>query len=108
MTPDRATVFADIAAEVEIPTDGTLSRVLLSDDRVRVVVFAFDEGQELTEHTAAVPAIVQVIRGRMRLALGTEVTNAGPGAWAYMAANLPHSILALEPSVLLLTMLKGS
>ena len=108
MTPDRAPVFADIAAEVEIPTDGTLSRVLHSDDRVRVVVFAFDEGQELTEHTAAVPAIVQVIRGRMRLTLGAEVTDAGPDAWAYMAANLPHSILALEPSVLLLTMLKGS
>lgn len=107
MTTDRAIVFPDIPAEVEIPANGALSRVMHSDDQVRVVAFAFDEGQELTEHTATVPAIVQVIRGRMRLTLGAEVTDAGPGAWAHMPANLPHSIFALEPSVMLLTMLKG-
>lgn len=108
MIPDRVTVVADIAAEIEIPTDGTLSRVLHSDDQLRVVVFAFDQGQELTEHTVAIPAIIQVIRGRTRLRLGTEVTDAGPGTWAHMPANLPHSVLALEPSVMVLTMLKGS
>lgn len=101
------TLFADVAAEVEIPTDGTLSRVLHSNDLIRVVVFAFDTDQELTEHTASVPAVIQVIRGRMRWTLAEEQLEAAEGAWAHLPANLPHSVLALEPSVMLLTMLKG-
>jgi len=103
----NATVFTDIAAEVEIPQDGTLSRVLYKDERVRLVVFAFDAGQELTEHTASVPAVIQVVRGRFDLTLGDEEVTADPGAWIRMPANLPHSVRALEPSVLLLTMLPG-
>ncbi|NND03248.1 MAG: hypothetical protein HKN91_10715, partial [Acidimicrobiia bacterium] len=54
--PAAATVFRDLAAEVEIPTEGTLSKVIYKDDQVRLVLFAFDAGQELTEHTAAIPA----------------------------------------------------
>jgi quercetin dioxygenase-like cupin family protein len=104
---DDATIFTDVASEVEIPPDGTLSRVLYQDERLRLVVFAFDTGQELTEHTAAVPAVVQVLRGRLQLTLGAEEVNAEPGTWIRMPAKLPHSVRASEPSVLLLTMLPG-
>ena len=100
-----ATVFTDIAAEVEIPQDGTLSRVLYKDERIRLVVFAFDAGQELTEHTASVPAVIQVVRGRFDLTLGDEEVTADPSTWIRMPANLPHSVRAVEPSVMLLTML---
>lgn len=102
---DNATFFTDIAAEVEIPPNGTLSRVLYKDERLRLVVFAFDAGQELTEHTASVPAVVQVVRGRLDLTLGTEEVTAEQGTWIRMPASLPHSVRALEPSIMLLTML---
>ena len=89
--PTVPTVFADVAAEVEVPADGTLSRVLHSDDQIRVVVFAFDAGQELSEHTASVPAVMQLINGRMRWTLGDEEMEATEAAWTRMPANLPHS-----------------
>ncbi len=104
---ETATVFDDVGAEVDIPPDGTLSRVLYKDDRLRLVVFGFDAGQELTEHTASVPAVVQVLRGRLRLTLGGDEITAGSGTWVHMPAQLPHSVVALEPSVMLLTMLPG-
>lgn len=104
---EAATVLTDLAAEAAIPKDGTLSRVLFADDRLRLVLFAFDEGQELTEHTAAVPAVVQVVSGRFRLTLGEEVVEIDAGAWVHMPAHLPHSVLAREPGRLLLTMLRG-
>jgi quercetin dioxygenase-like cupin family protein len=104
---DGATVFSDVVREVEIPQDGTLSRVLYHDEQLRLVVFAFDAGQELTEHTAAVPAVVQVLQGRLELTLGSEDVTAEPGAWIRMPADLPHSVRALEPSIMLLTMLPG-
>jgi quercetin dioxygenase-like cupin family protein len=102
-----ATVFADIAAEVEIPKDGTLSRVLYKDGRLRVVVFAFDADQELTEHSTPLAAIVQVVSGRLRLALGEEAVEIGPGSWVHMPPGLPHTVRALEPSVMLLSMVRG-
>ena len=84
------TFIPAIPDQLEIPEDGTLSRILYRDDRLRVVGFAFDGGQELTEHTAAVPALIQVLTGRLR-----------------MEAHLAHSLRAIEPSVVLLTMLSA-
>ncbi|NNK91759.1 MAG: cupin domain-containing protein [Acidimicrobiia bacterium] len=104
---DRASFFEDLSAEVEIPSEGTLSRVVYKNDRIRVVVFAFDTGQELSEHTAAVPAVIQVLRGRLELTLGSDEMTATPGAWVHMPAKLPHSLRATEPSVVVLTMLPG-
>lgn len=101
-----ATVIADLAAELEIPADGTLSRVLFRDDRLRVVGFAFSAGQELTEHTSAVPVVIQVVRGRLDLRLGPDHhAGAAPGCWMHLPAGLPHTVRAVEPSVMLLTML---
>jgi quercetin dioxygenase-like cupin family protein len=100
-------VYADIAASVEIPTDGTLSKVLYKDELIRVVLFAFDQGQELTDHTAPKPAIVQVISGRIRLDLDGEPVELGPGSWVRMAPHLTHAVFAFEPSVMLLTLLGG-
>lgn len=105
---DSETVFLDVASEVEIPEEGTLTRVLYRDDQIRVVVFAFDERQELTDHTAAVPALVQVISGRIRLDLDGDPVELGPGSWVRMEANLTHAVLALEPSVMLLTLLRSA
>ncbi len=99
------TFVPDLGAAVEIPKDGTLSRVLYRDERLRLVVFAFDTGQELTEHTAAVPALVQLVSGKVEMALGGDRVTVEPGGWLRMDAHLPHTVLAIEPSVLILTML---
>lgn len=101
---DHATFLPDL--DITIPNEGTLSKVVYKDDRIRVVAFAFDEGQELTEHTAASPATIHIVSGRFRMTLGTETVEAGTGSWTHMPAQLPHSVLALEPSIMLLTLLK--
>lgn len=100
------TILADLTAAVEIPVNGTLSRVLYKDDHVRLVVFAFDKGQELTDHTAGVPAIIQVVSGLIEISLDNESTEIGPTAWVHMEAGLTHAVKALEPSVMLLTLLR--
>lgn len=98
------TVIAHLLDEVEIPEDGTLSRVMFSGDGLRVVLFAFDEGQELTEHTASVPAVIQVVKGRLGLTLADESVEIEADSWVHMDAHLTHAVVALEPSVLILTL----
>ncbi|MEI8083509.1 MAG: cupin domain-containing protein [Actinomycetes bacterium] len=99
------TYVADLAAMVTVASDSTVSRTALKAQGVRVVLFAFDAGQELTEHTAAVPVLLQVVSGRMRVGAAGESVDLGPGSLIHLTARLPHTVLALEPSQLQLTML---
>jgi quercetin dioxygenase-like cupin family protein len=98
---------ADLTQAIEIPQNGTLSRTVYSDEQIKVILFGFDAGQELSEHTSAMPAIIQIVRGEARLTLGADTLEAGAGAWVHMPARLPHSVFARTPTVMLLTMLRG-
>jgi quercetin dioxygenase-like cupin family protein len=100
------TVFTDLAAELPIPEDGTLSRTLFQDDQLRLVGFAFAEGQELTDHTSALAVVIQVVHGRLDLGLAGEQTELTTGGWVHLPARTTHSVRALEPTVMLLTMLR--
>lgn len=100
------TYFNDLATEVSPPDDGTLSRTLHNDDKTKVVLFGFAAGEELSEHTASMPAIIQIIKGEASLTIGGEAVSGKPGAWIHMPAKMPHSVKAQTPVVMLLTLLK--
>lgn len=102
------TFCADAGTVVDPPAEGILSRELYKDDDLKVVLMAFSPGQELSEHTASMPALLQVLRGDARLTLGTESVEAGPGAWVHMPAHLKHSVVAKSPLVILLHLLKSA
>lgn len=87
--------------------DAILSRTVHQDGGSKVTIFGFAAGQSLSEHTAAVPAIVHILQGEGTLTLGTESHDVTAGAWAHMPAHLPHSITARTPLIMLLIMLKG-
>lgn len=98
--------FADLRSEVTIPADGILSRTLHSDDRLKVVLFGFAAGQELSEHTAATPAVLHVLEGEIELGLGEDQREARAGAWVWMRPQLPHRLTARTPAVVLLLLLR--
>ena len=98
----------NLLQEVEIPKNGTLSRTLHRDDNVKIVLFGFSGGQELSQHTAAVPAILQIVQGDARVTLDGEEKEFSTGSWVFMEANLPHAIYARTDVVMLLTMLTGT
>ena len=102
------TMLTDLAHQVETPADGTLSRTVYQDEHLKVVLFSFSAGQELSEHTASTPAIMHFLAGDAELTLGNDEVAAGAGSWVYMPAQLPHSIRAKSPVVMLLTLLKSS
>lgn len=99
------TYVKDLAA-TPIPEDGILSRTLHDDDRVRVIYFGFAAGEELSEHTASMPAMLHFISGEAALTLGEDTHTAQAGTWAHMPAHLPHSIKAETPTMMILTLLK--
>jgi quercetin dioxygenase-like cupin family protein len=100
-------VIDDPAAAVAPQSGAVVSKVLHRDDDLDVTVFAFDSGEGLTEHTASRPAIVQVLAGRLRFTADGEELEGGPGWWLHMTAGTPHSLVAVEPTTMLLTLLRS-
>ena len=104
---DNYTLVNDLATEIEPPSNGTLSRTIYQDERLKVVIFGFSAYQELSEHTASSPAIMHFLRGEATVTLGADSQNAAAGTWIHMPAQLPHSIRAKTPTVMLLLLLKS-
>lgn len=96
----------DIGGLVDVPPDSIVSRTIHRDERVKVVLFGFAPGQELSEHTASTPAILHVLEGEARLTLGRETVEARHGTWVYMPPHLPHRVHATSRVVMLLLLLQ--
>ncbi len=100
------THILNLAEVAEPPADGILSRTVFQDDQVKVMTFGFSQGQELSEHTSAKPAMLFFVKGEACVGLGDDVQEAKAGTWIHMPANLKHSIKATKPTVMVLVLLK--
>jgi quercetin dioxygenase-like cupin family protein len=88
--------------------DGSIvSRVLVGRDTGTVTLFAFDEGQGLSEHTAPFDALVQMLKGEMEISIDGKPLNVKAGHLLLMPANHPHALKAVTRSKMLLTMIRS-
>ena len=97
-------LITDPLNEVAIQPDGVVSKVVHRGDGMNVTVFGFDTGDELTEHQTARAAVVQVLSGRLRFTVDGEGLELVPGSWLHMTPGTPHSLVATEPTIMLLTL----
>lgn len=101
------TYIANLLEKIpDIPADSIVSQTFYSDDQVKAILFGFAPGQELSEHTASQPAILHILRGEADLTLGGEGMAAQAGTWVHMPAQLPHSLYAKTPVLMLLLLFK--
>ena len=97
-------LITDPAGEVVVQSGAVVSKVVHRGDGMNVTVFGFDSGEELTEHQTGRVAVVQVLSGQLRFTVDGEQLELGPGSWLQMAPGTPHSLIADEPTVMLLTL----
>lgn len=93
----QSTVTGGVHADLPISSEATTSRTVVSNDAARVVVFAMDAGQELTDHSAARPVVVQVIEGRLTFTVAGQSHDLDAGDVVYLAPGERHAVLALTP-----------
>lgn len=104
---EESLVVAGLAETLPVTDQATTSRSLVDNEHVRVVAFAFDAGEQLTEHTAALPVVVQLLSGSMRFEVAGETHQLAAGDCVYLAAREPHSLEALEPALMSLVMVRS-
>lgn len=102
------TLINSLADQAIIPEDGILSKPVATDPHLRATLFALSEGQELSEHTTTMEAVLQILEGEADITLGDDAHHVKAGDWIRMSPNLRHSIVATTPLKMLLIVLRDS
>ena len=92
---------------IEYANDSIVSKTLVQNDSGTITLFAFDDGQGLSEHTAPFNALVQVLEGKAEISIDRKPYEVVAGEVILMPADIPHAVKSLGRFKMLLTMLKS-
>jgi quercetin dioxygenase-like cupin family protein len=84
-----------------------VSREIISKSTGTVTLFAFDEGQGLSEHTAPFDALVYVLDGETEITIAGRPVHAAAGDMVIMPANQPHALKATKRFRMMLVMVRS-
>ena len=104
-TPATESLFRlGLNAALPISEEATTSRVVVNNDILRTVVFTFDAGQVLTEHSSPRAVIVTLLEGEMDFSIGERTERMEVGDVIYLAPGDRHALTAVTPCRMQLVM----
>lgn len=90
---------------ISVNPGATVSRTVMTSENLRVVLFSFDTGEELSEHTAAMPVFIYVMDGKLDISASGETNRLVPGSFLALTTREPHTVVAVEPTRMVLGMM---
>ena len=106
MTDDYKGIPIGLASTVEYSDDAVVSKTLFKKKTGTLTLFAFDKGQELSEHTSPYDATVLILDGEALLIIGGKEVRAKEGELVIMPADIPHNVTAEDRFKMLLIMIR--
>jgi quercetin dioxygenase-like cupin family protein len=106
----REMPIADVVGLIDLvnyQAGAIVSRTLVNRGTGTVTLFAVDEGQGLSEHTAPFDALAHLLEGEAEIVVSGKPLRATAGEAVFMPANQPHSLKALSRFKMLLTMIRS-
>ncbi len=97
----------EVAALVDYQNGSVVSREILKGTTGKVTLFAFDEGEELSEHTSPYNALVQMVEGEAEITISGKPHRVKGGELILMPAQQPHALKALQRFKMILTMIRS-
>ena len=102
-----ASRVAKVAELVGYQEGAVVSREIVKRPSGNVTIFAFDEGQGLSEHTAPFDALVQVLEGEAEITVSGQPQHVQGGELILIPAHQPHALKALKRYKMMLTMIRS-
>lgn len=96
----------DAAGLVEYQADSIVSRTVIDEATGTLTLFAFDQGQGLSEHTAPFDALVYLLEGEAEVTIAGRPLQVKQGEMVLMPANQPHALKATRRFKMMLVMIK--
>ncbi len=91
--------------DITYASNSIVSKRVLEKSTGNISLFAFDKGQQLSEHSAPFDAMVQVIEGKAKITIDKKPYLLQEGDTIIMPASIPHAVFAEEKFKMLLTMI---
>lgn len=107
MPQENSNGTVDLTKDLQYQANGIVSRILLKQPTGSVTAFAFDEGQELSEHTCPYDALLQVVDGEAEVTIGGQSHRLASQQMIRLPARVPHAVKAPRQFKMLLTMLRA-
>jgi quercetin dioxygenase-like cupin family protein len=107
MTEKTVPEILDLNGLVDYQSGSVVSKTLINKKTGTVTLFAFDEGQGLSEHVAPFDAMVNVIDGEAEISISGKPFHLKAGQTIIMPANKPHALKAVKKFKMLLIMIKS-
>jgi len=98
---------AKVLELVNYQDGAVVSREIVKKPTGSVTIFAFDEGQGLSEHTAPFDALVQVLEGEVEITISGRPHQLQSGEMILMPAGQPHALKAVQRFKMILTMIRS-
>jgi quercetin dioxygenase-like cupin family protein len=98
---------AEVVSLVDYQSGSIVSREILKGEMGRITLFAFDEGEGLSEHTSPYNALVQIIEGEAEITVSGQPHHVKTGELILMPAQQPHALKALKRFKMVLTMIRS-
>ena len=92
---------------IDYQKDSVVSRTLIKKKTGNVTLFAFDQGQALSEHTAPFDAMAYILDGEAEITISGKAFHLKSGEMIIMPANEPHALKAVNKYKMLLIMVKS-
>lgn len=84
-----------------------VSRAIIKRDTGNVTLFAFSEGESLSEHTAPFDALAHILEGEAEIVISGNPLQVREGEMLLMPAHQPHAVKARTKFKMLLTMIRS-
>lgn len=97
-----------LADLLDYQAGAVVSRAVVDRDVGTVTIFAFDEGEGLSEHTAPFDALVYCIEGTAEITISGKAHQVEGGQMIIMPANEPHALRALTKYKMMLVMIRSN
>ena len=107
MTTTPQSEVLKLVALADYQAGAIVSRQISKSEGGNITLFAFDEGQELSEHTTPFEALVQVLDGEAQVTISGKPFLVKAGESILMPANYPHALKAAKKFKMLLTMTRA-
>ncbi len=108
MSESTDTDVINLSAALEYQERSVISRVLLKNAGGTITLFAFDQGEGLSEHKTPYDAFVTVVEGTTRIRIADREHSLSAGDSILLPANIPHAVDAVTKFKMLLVMIKAS
>lgn len=104
---DLVSQVVTLADLVDYQEGSVVSRTLLKKEKGTVTLFAFSEGEGLSEHTTPFAAPVYVIDGEAEITISGKTSRVKAGEMIIMPADEPHALKAVKKFKMLLIMIRS-